>query len=459
MPSGQRPRPPHVVRRIVVACVAMASLAAAFASRAGAETAAAAPPTSAISPIQHVVVLFQENHAFNDLLGKLCVDEGHRCAGSTTGVISDGTKIELTNEPDVVPAVGHAIADQTAAMDRGRMDGWDRVEGCSAPEHYACLTQAYAGAVPTLWKLADKFVISDRTFETDAVSSWGSHLELAAATMDGFLGDQPTGGTSGPGGGCDSGKDEWWTPSAGQAPIEVPSCVPDKKGRGPYRTSPVRYVPTIMDRVEAAGLSWKLYSPSSKNVGYGWAICPTFYECLGSGQARRVKPAADVVRDARNGRLPSLSIVVPNPEDSQHNSRSLMQGDNWIARAVHAIMRGPDWSSTAIFITYDDCGCFYDPVRPPRGDGIRVPMVIVSPYAKPGFVDHAKASFVSMLAFAEHTLGLAPLSQLDANAYDYANAFDFSQRPNPPIDLPQHAVPASSLRWIADHPPPADDPT
>jgi hypothetical protein len=86
-------------------------------------------------------------------------------------------------------------------------------------------------------------------------------------------------------------------------------------------------------------------------------------------------------------------------------------------------------------------------------------MVIVSPYAKPGYVDHTDASFVSILAFAEHTLGLAPLTDLDANAYDYANAFDFGQRPIPPIDLPQHAVPPSSLRWIADHPPAADDPT
>jgi phospholipase C len=352
--------------------------------------------------------------------------------------------------------VGHAIADQRAAMDRGRMDGWDKVEGCSAPEKFACLTQVHAGTVPTLWKLADRFVISDRTFETDAVSSWGSHLELAAATMDGFLGDQPTGGNSGPGGGCDSNKDEPWRLSAKQAPIQVPSCVPDRNGKGPYRTSPVPYVPTIMDRFDAAGLSWKLYSPPSDSGGYGWAICPTFYECLGSDQARHVKPPTDLVRDARSGRLPSLSIVVPKPEDSQHNSRSLMQGDNWLARAVHAIMRGPDWSSTAIFITYDDCGCFYDPVVPPPADGIRVPMVIVSPYAKAGFVDHTDATFASILAFTEHTFGLAPLTDLDATAYDYADAFNFGQPPSPPIELPQHPVPASSLRWIAQHPPPDD---
>jgi phospholipase C len=411
------------------------------------------------TPIQHVVVLMQENHSFNDLLGRLCVNEGGRCTGSKTGVVSNGTKIPLSSEPDLAPAVGHAIADQLAAMNGGNMNGWDRVENCSEADHYACLTQAHAGTVPTLWSLADAYAISDRTFETSAVSSWGSHVELVAATLDGFSGDQPVNGTTGPGGGCDSKKDELWADSPAQKPIYVPSCVPDAEGNGPYRASPVRYVPTIMDRVEEAGLTWRLYSPAADKGGYGWAICPTFYECMGSDQSRWVKPPTDLVTDARDGKLRNLSIVVPYPQRSQHNSRSLMVGDNWIAQNVRAIMDGPDWQSTAIFITYDDCGCFYDPVAPPLGYGIRVPMVIVSPYAKPGYVDRTDASFASILAFTERVLGLSPLSTLDANAYDYANAFAFSEAARVPIPLPAHAVPRSSLRWLADHPPAADDPT
>src|SRR5205807_2142310 len=99
--------------------------------------------------------------------------------------------------------------------------------------------------------------------------------------------------------------------------------------------------------------------------------------------------------------------------DSQHPGFSLMEGDNWIARNVSSVMDGPDWSSTAIFITYDDCGCFYDPVRPPRGAGVREPMVIVSPYAKPAFVDHTVATDASMLAFLEHLFHLKPLGEGD----------------------------------------------
>jgi phospholipase C len=221
----------------------------------------------------------------------------------------------------------------------------------------------------------------------------------------------------------------------------------------------VSYVPTIMDGLEAAGRSWHIYAPPSDRPGYGWAICPTFYECLGGPQAKKVRLPSDFARDAARGRLPNLSIVIPSFKDSQHPGFSLVRGDNWIARNVSAVMNGPDWTSTAIFITYDDCGCFYDPARPPMGAGIREPMVIVSPYARARFVDHRTALGASILAFTEHLFGLQPLSSQDANAYDYADAFDFQQAPLGPIPLPQHTVPRSSVVSMSHHPPDPRDPT
>ena len=89
----------------------------------------------------------------------------------------------------------------------------------------------------------------------------------------------------------------------------------------------------------------------------------------------------------------------------------MLQGDNWIGSVVSAIQHGVQWRSTAIFITYDDCGCFYDHAAPPSGWGVRVPMVIVSPWAKPGHNDPRRASFSSMLAFTEHIFGLASADQ------------------------------------------------
>src|SRR5207249_3162337 len=103
-----------------------------------------------------------------------------------------------------------------------------------------------------------------------ASASWGSHIQLVAATLDGFAGDQPQDG-SGPGAGCDSLGDVVWFDQQGQWE-KVPACIPDKHGNGPYRPSPVPYVPTIMDSMDQAGKSWHIYAPGKKNAGYGWAI-------------------------------------------------------------------------------------------------------------------------------------------------------------------------------------------
>jgi phospholipase C len=152
--------------------------------------------------------------------------------------------------------------------------------------------------------------------------------------------------------------------------------------------------------------------------------------------------------------------VLPEIGVSQHNQISMMAGDDWIGQLVSAAMSAPTWDSTAIFITYDDCGCFYDHVTPPPNMGIRSPMVIVSPYAKPGFTDSTVASYASMLTFIEHNFGLDPLSRADADAYDYADSFNLAQEPLPPIELSNHPVPRSSLRWLRAHPyDDWDDPT
>jgi phospholipase C len=167
-----------------------------------------------------------------------------------------------------------------------------------------------------------------------------------------------------------------------------------------------------------------------------------------------------VVTAAQAGRLPAVSLVTPTLSVSQHNDVSMAKGDNWIGDVVSAIENGPDWSSTAIFITYDECGCFYDHVAPPTSQlGLRVPMVIVSPYARPGYTDHQTASFNSMLAFIEHTFGLPPMSDGDRLAYDYSLAFNFAQRPMPGVRMTQTTIAPWELRYMATHPADPNDPT
>ena len=433
-------------------------------------------PSGFTTPIRHVIIIYQENHSFDEVLGELCAEitsgaiTGHApCDGATSGTLSSGQMIPLASAPDIVPKVKHTVSKQTLAIDGGKMDAFDLLTGCDAASGYACYSQydpltGPCGAsgtqtcIPNLASLAERFAISDRTFEFSTTPSWGGHVVLASATLDGFKGDGPTQSTfttqTGPGWGCDSYKDaRWWD---GSKYVLEPSCIPNQAGNGPYRSSPVPYVPTIFDRLDAVGLSWKIYGGvGGPGDGWGWTICPTFYECLGSSQRNNLVDASSVVTDAAAGNLPNFSIVTPTESKSQHNTVSMAVGDNWIGQVVSAVENGPNWSSTAIFITYDDCGCFYDHVPPPQaGWGIRVPMVIVSPYVKAGSTDSTPATYSSMLAYTEHVFDLAPLGSADQNAYDYSDSFDYSQTPLAAATMVHTYVSAAERAYIAAHTPP-----
>jgi phospholipase C len=440
----------------VIALAAVATVASARPNGGAPAAAATALPT----PIRHVVVLYQENHSFDNVLGRWCVST-KRCAGTTVGKLPGGATIPLGQASDVVARVGHQSSDQTTAVDAGAMDGFSRIRGCSASSGYACLTQYRASQIPNLIALASKFTVSDATFEAQAQPSWGSHLELVAGRPDGFVGDNPVPSVTGAaplnGWGCDSHEDTPWRPTL-QSPIQmVPACVPEPSGHGPYRPSPVKWVATVMDRLQAAGRSWRIYETTKAKTGppYGWAICPTFADCLDTSQRQDMVPSGQVLTDAAAGTLPNLSLVMPSGTHSQHNANSMLLGDNWIGRVVSAIEQGPQWKSTAIFITYDDCGCFYDHVAPPPKLGIRVPMVIVSPYARAGFTDHGTASLTSILAYVDHVFTLAPLGG-DATAYPYTNSFNYSQTPLTGVPLEQRQLPVRERAFLRAHPPPPD---
>jgi phospholipase C len=419
---------------------------------------AAGPPSG--SPIENVVIIDMENHTFDNVLGKLCAASPGRCDGATQGELHDGTIIDLAPAADIVPVVNHEPSAQTDAVNGGQMNGFSTILGCRAIDEYRCYSQFDQSQIPNLWSLADTYALSDRTFQQDVIATWGSHLELVAAGLNGFDTSSPF-GQAGPGWGCDSGSDAAWRPTPWVAPTDQPSCVPALDGSGPYRPSPVPWVSTIMNRMDQAGLSWKIYGgvPFEPGLGYHLSICPYFAECLYGPQNVNFVQRDQFVTDATAGTLPNLSIITPAEADSQHNNDSMLQGDNWIAQEVAAVMNGPQWDTSVIFITYDDCGCFYDHVPPPPGLGIRVPMVIVSPYAKPGFTDSNVASFPSLLAFVEHDFGLAPLGPEDASAYDYSDSFDYTQRPLGAIPLRPHSLPAWEIKWLKAHPPDAGEAT
>jgi len=440
-------------------------------------TATATTPAATGNPIKHVVVIYQENNSFDEVLGYTCaVTLAGRCDGATTGKVSTGATIPLAAGPDIVPTVNHSPGSITTAIDGGKMDGFDKNSGCSSPS-YACYISYRPNEIPNLSMYAQQYVVADRTFESKVSASWGSHLDLVSSTLDGFKGVNPSHAAfATKGWGCDSGATApWKDPNTGAASNQ-PTCIPDFSLNpaqfphgGAFEATSVPHVPTIMDAMDAAGVSWHIYAPTSSQQFYGWSICPSFADCLYTNQQQSTSQPSQVLTDAANGTLPSVSYVVALDNQSQHNSNSMLTGDNWIGSVVNAVMNGPDWRSTAIFITYDDCGCFYDHVNPPAGAGIREPMVIVSPCAKPAYTDHNTAfAGESTMAFIEHTFNLPFLvSGGDGSAYDYRQSFDFSQAgcggagaaAATVTRATMHPISAAEKAYIEAHPADPNDPT
>jgi len=447
----------------------------------------------AFIPIEHIVIVDEENHSFNDLLGKFCVEQAtgtivragvnDGCAGTDVGKLSGGAPIALAEEPNGGLNVNHSVHAQQVSINGGKMDGFSKIAGCTAKNSppYNCLVQysprtGLCGpsqtqtCIPNIVQWAKSYALSDQTFEFRATPSWAGHMVLGAATIESFYGQNPSTRAPGitlpryPGWGCDSGLLTPWI-TAPQTTVLVPPCVPDQTGSmGPvwdgtrYASGPhAQYAPTIFDRLDAAARSWRIYgggghiTTGPTPAAYKWSICPTFWECLGSSQVQNLVPNTQLAKDAASGHLPAVSFVTPIGKDSMHQPATASSGDNWLAKnVIGPLMQGPDLSSTAVFLTWDDCGCFYDSVAPPSPQwGIRVPMQIISPYARAGYTDSTPATFVSMLAFIEHTDGLAPLNPCatvdsgvigctddkrglqGAPTYDYMNSFDFNQTPLP----------------------------
>jgi phospholipase C len=419
------------------------------------------------SPIQHVIVLYMENHSFDNVFGFWCDRHPDRCphGGMPSKVtLADGTVVTPSVAPDTVPAATHGVEAQTAAVDGGKMDGWSQVFGCDVSRGYACISGYKPWQIPNIVKLAEQFAISDDTFSMNNSASWAGHLYAAMASIDGFSGDLPVpapGVTPGPSWGCNSNKVTQWAPGVGAPSQWVPSCVPDPKldptqypNGGAFEPTPVKYEPTIFDRLEAAGLSWRIYIGNQSGGSGGWAICPSLAECWDTSQRNNELSINQFVSDAAGGHLPNFSIINPGGPyhvDSEHNGDSMTAGDNWMGQIAHDVMTSPEWASTALFITYDDCGCFYDHVPPGVNpdltvQGPRSPLVIVSPYARPGYTDARHTTFAGILAYVEHTFGLAPLSPNDANAYRFNKAFNYSQSPLQPAQMATRRLPASAKK-------------
>jgi phospholipase C len=403
--------------------------------------------------IDHVVVILKENHSFNSVLGPFC-SRLQRCRGDDIGTLEPTStgSVSLAKAPDIVPVTDHSHRAQQVAWNHGSNDHWNLISGCSAATGYACY-QAYApDQIPNTIALAENFALSDNTFTCQRQASWSDKLTWGSACdQNGFRGDNPQpapGVPLGRGWGCLSNRVTPWSGDGGATYSEQPSCVPDYSTGldfgGAFRETPVPEQVSLFENCDLiAPCTWVDYNTSKV-----WS--PTDMRAYTVFENPHEKTPGDFITAATNGTLPSISFVTSSlsgANDSQHNGDSMLIGDNSIQREVSAVMNGPDWSSTAIFITWDDCGCQYDPIAPNR-----VPMIIVSPYARAGYTDTRKTTFAGVVRFIEETFGLPNMNAHDLRRYDFRNAFDFSQAPLAAARLHRSHVSAASRRATLANP-------
>jgi phospholipase C len=378
-----------------------------------------------IDKIDHIVFIIKENHSFDNYFGRFPgVD------GVTAGRTSTGAVVPLAEAPDQVsPDISHSSRAAELASDGGRMDAFDRIAGAMTLGVNHSYVQMWPRDIPAYWAYARHFVLDDHFFSTIMGPSFPNHLVTIAA-QSGDVVSNPTA----PGGrwGCDSPATSYVTTVSSNGYVGT--------------TFPCFDFATLADRLDARHIAWRYYAPPIGHAGYIFSTFDAIRHIRFSSEwETNVVPWSRFQSDVARGHLAPVTWLVTDAAHSEHPPASTCLGENTTVSEVNAIMRSRFWKHTAIFVTWDDFGGFYDHVAPPHRDqlglGPRVPALVISPYARPGYVDHTTYDFASLLAFVEKRFGLLPLTSRDAAAADMAASFDFTAAPAPPLLLSRHPCP------------------
>jgi phospholipase C len=376
--------------------------------------------------IKHVVFLVKENRTYDNYFGTFPGADG-----ATSGTISTGQTIPLGHAPDVLPRdISHSFQSAVLAIDGGAMDKFDRIPGGNQNGDYLSYSQYTEMDIPNYFTYARQFVLADKFFSSLTGPSFPNHLYTVGAQSGGAINNP-------------SSANRWGCDSPANSRVQV--IEDDGTTMPEYPCFDFR---TLADLLESDGLSWKYYAPSQDQSGYIWSILNAIAHIrLTSLWTQHVVPTADFVTDAQNGNLPAVSWLVTSSGTSEHPPASVCVGENWTVQQINAVMQGPDWESSAIFLTWDDFGGFYDHVAPPVVDnfglGPRVPLLIISPWARSGYIEHKPLEFSSVLKFIEDRFDLDRLTERDEKSNDLFNAFDFDDRARPPLILSQRTCPGS----------------
>jgi phospholipase C len=372
------------------------------------------PAPKNVDAIQHTVFIISENHTFDNYFGTFPGADG-----ATSGLLSNGEWIPLSAMPDAYQGVSLCNSWDCAlvAMDQGKMDNFDLISG-----GWSAYIQGTEKDIPNYWAYARRFTLADHYFTSVHGPSLPNHLFAIGAQSGGAI-DNAT--TSGAGLACDDN-------SSGTV------TVIDTSGNRSQQSSCFDF-PILPDNLAKAGVSWKYY-------GAGGGVLTVIHHVYESPSWQLNSATPDqFLTDARTGQLPAVSWLIPPGPEDEHPPASMCEGENWTVSVLNALMQGPDWNSTVVFMTWDDFGGFYDHVPPPQVDqfglGPRVPLLIISPYAKPGYVTHTVYDHTSVLKFVETRYGLPALTSRDAWANAMLDSFDFSQPPRPPLLLSPRTCP------------------
>jgi phospholipase C len=371
-------------------------------------------------PIKRVVYVMMENRSFDNLFGRF---PGAR--GARTGV-KLGQEVPLAPCPQWLPGdLPHDRAAHINAVNGGTYDGF-ALGQFGDPWAYTTFEERQ---VPNYWRLAREYVLCDNFFASVGGPSYPNHFFFVAGQAGGAL-DNPENietrveddGRRFKSWGCDAVGDEVF--------------VLVKDGNGNLAKHGTCFdFPTVPEQLEQAGISWAYYSASPYQPGSFWnalnGVSGIYHTDL--WRSDRIRPVDGLLDDIRAERLPAVTWVTPRFELSDHPPQSTCYAQEWVTDLVNGVIESDAWEHTAVFITWDEWGGFYDHVRPPEVDdlgfGFRVPTLVVSPYARRGYVDDAEGEFSSPLKFIEDNWGLPYLSERIERTHNFEHVFDFERNP------------------------------
>ena len=455
-------------RRTAIAGIALLAVTSCSPTTAGAPAQA---NLTGIHKIKHIVVIMQENRSFDSYFGTFPGADGIPMQnGVPTACVPDPAAKDPAKscvrpyyDPTDKNAGGpHGEVNAAADINGGNMDGFiaqaEKGGLCTRnPFDPACTNGTVTDVmgyhdqrqIPNYWAYASDFVLQDRMFEPNASWSLPSHLFMVS---------------------------EW---SAHCASADPASCVnalqnpgqAAKKGAS-SKGGPIYAWTDLTYLMHRDNVSWKYYvaegtqpdcadgaatcSAQPQKVGTPeiWNPLPWFTTVHDDRQIGNIQTVDHFYQDAKSGNLPAVSWVVPNGKVSEHPPALVSDGQTYVTTAINAVMNSRDWASTAIFLSWDDWGGFYDHVAPPtidqNGYGLRVPGIVISPYARRGYIDHQTLSFDAYAKFIEDDFlngqRLDPktdgrpdprpgVRETSAQLGDLGSDFDFSQSPRAPLIL------------------------